>query len=341
QAGAGPGLQAARLQHARREGHGRDADQGGAASVRDRDGGARLPRDPGRQTGRNANPRRHCRLCPRAKGRRHNAALARPARSPADRRLPTGQALAPPQSGRSSIAQYKRNTALLFCSAALLVLPLSETRAQSAPATPSSPSSQRSYVPADFARFAPKTAYDMLRQVPGFTIRTADEERGLGQASENVLINGQRITNKSGGATDELRRVPAGDVERIEIVEAAGLGIAGLAGQVANVIVKAERKASGQFEWAPNWRAHFTKPQWFGGSISYTGKTGPVDFTLSLANDWGRGGFGGPIDIFNAAGVRTELREETFQSEYEHPILKGKFGLDGPGSSVGNLSLAY
>ena len=40
----------------------------------------------------------------------------------------------------------------------------------------------RVYTPADFARFAPKTAYDMLTQVPGFSIRSADQERGLGQA---------------------------------------------------------------------------------------------------------------------------------------------------------------
>src|SRR6266550_2707580 len=58
---------------------------------------------------------------------------------------------------------------------------------------------KRIYAPADFARFAPKTAYDMLVQVPSFTIRTADTTaRGLGQASENVLINGERIANKSG-----------------------------------------------------------------------------------------------------------------------------------------------
>ena len=30
---------------------------------------------------------------------------------------------------------------------------------------------KRVYTPADFARFAPKTAYDMLAQVPSFTIR--------------------------------------------------------------------------------------------------------------------------------------------------------------------------
>src|SRR5213078_1727558 len=105
---------------------------------------------------------------------------------------------------------------------------------------------KRVYAPADFARFAPKTAYDMLAQVPSFTIRSADQERGLGQASENVLINGQRITDKAGGAVDQLKRTSATAVDRIEIVEAASLGIAGLSGQVANVILKSQAKGSGQ-----------------------------------------------------------------------------------------------
>ena len=93
------------------------------------------------------------------------------------------------------------------------------------------------YTPADFTRFSPKTAYDILVQIPSFTIRSADQERGLGQASENVLINGQRIANKQGGATEELRKIPAGNVQRVEIVDAASLGIAGLSGQVANVVL--------------------------------------------------------------------------------------------------------
>ncbi|WP_204260701.1 TonB-dependent receptor plug domain-containing protein, partial [Stenotrophomonas maltophilia] len=83
-----------------------------------------------------------------------------------------------------------------------------------------------------------------------------DQERGLGQASENVLINGERIANKTGGAIAELQRIVAANVERIEIVDASTLGIAGLAGQVANIILKQARKAGGQFEWRPDFRAH-------------------------------------------------------------------------------------
>ena len=199
----------------------------------------------------------------------------------------------------------------------------------------------RVYTLADFARFAPKTAYDMLKQVPGFTIRTADDERGLGQASENVLINGQRIANKSGGAVDQVQRIAASNVERIEIVDAASLGIAGLTGQVANVIVKQGQKSSGQFEYNPNWRAHFAKPEFLAGSVSYNGKTGPLDYTFSVKNDPGRGGLGGPIYIYDRDGVLTEKRREVYHSEYEQANMQAKFGLDGPGSSVGNLTLGY
>src|SRR5256885_8171109 len=149
--------------------------------------------------------------------------------------------------------------------------------AASPPPVAATVGNKRVYAPIDFARFAPKTAYDMLVQVPSFTIRTVDTTvRGLGQASENVLINGERIANKSGGAVDQLKKVPVANVERIEIVDAASLGVAGLSGQVANIILKQATASSGPFDWEPSFRAHFAKPEYLGGSISYSGKTGPV-----------------------------------------------------------------
>jgi outer membrane receptor for ferrienterochelin and colicins len=217
----------------------------------------------------------------------------------------------------------------------------SDSAAAPAPVAKAVTPEKRVYTLADFARFAPKTAYDMLVQVPGFTIQSVDTtNRGLGQASENVLINGQRINNKL-GAVDQLRRIPATSVERIEIVDAASLGIAGLSGQVANVIVKQTGKASGQFEWDGNYRPHFTKPEFFGGSLSYSGKEGPVDYTLSVKNGYGRGGIGGPIWIYDGNHLLTETRDEVFHSEYEEANMQAKFAVDGPGSSIGNLILGY
>src|SRR5438309_3052831 len=230
--------------------------------------------------------------------------------------------------------------ALLWASSTMTVLApvMAQPPATAAPTG----TAKRVYTPADFARFAPKTAYDMLAQVPSFTIRSADtSERGLGQASENVLINGQRIANKSGGAIDQLQRTSAASVDRIEIVEAASLGIPGLSGEVANIILKANQKGSGQFSWNPGFRAHFTKPQYDNASVSYSGKTGPVDYTVSAAALSGRGGLGGPVTITDASHHIIETRDEVYHSEYHEFVFKTKLGLDGPGSSLGNLSLSY
>ncbi|MBA3835944.1 MAG: TonB-dependent receptor plug domain-containing protein [Sphingomonas sp.] len=245
---------------------------------------------------------------------------------------------------------FPRAQAALLSSACLWLVP-AEAWAQAAepavdPAVSPPPvaapvAGKRVFTPADFARFAPKSAYDMLVQVPGFTIRTAVQERGLGQASENVLINSKRIANKSGGAVDQLQRISAGNVERIEIVDAASLGIAGLSGQVANVIIKEEQKSAGQFEYSPHFRAHYAKPSFLAGSVSYTGETGPIDYTLSAKNDPGRGAFGGPIEIFDRDGLLTETRHEVYHGEYEQVNLQAKLGYDGPGSSLGNLTLGY
>ena len=107
----------------------------------------------------------------------------------------------------------------------LAVLCSSAAFAQVAP-PPAAPDGPRTYLPADFAQFAPRTAYDMLTRVPGFSIEVEDvEERGFGEATGNVVINGQRVSGKSNDIVTELSRIPASSVERIEIVDGATLDI--------------------------------------------------------------------------------------------------------------------
>ena len=108
-------------------------------------------------------------------------------------------------------------------------------------AAPASGGSARQvFTPADFVRYAPKNAYDMLNQVPGFSIRDNEQLRGLGQATGNVLFNGERPSTKSDDMVTLLSRIPAGNVERIEIVDGASLDIPGLSGQVANIVYRAD-----------------------------------------------------------------------------------------------------
>lgn len=199
---------------------------------------------------------------------------------------------------------------------------------------------KRVFTPADFARFAPRTAFDMLSQVPGFTIRGEEGgARGLGQASGNVLLNGERLSGKSASPVNALQAIPAANVIRIEIVDAAELDVPGLTGQVANVIYKAADKLSGQWSYRPEFRAHYADPNLTRGDVSVSGKEGPFDYTLSLRNDSGRGAAGGPTIIQRGGTTLFETRDDVFTSNFDQPQLSAQFKIDGPGSSVGNLNL--
>lgn len=220
--------------------------------------------------------------------------------------------------------------------AVLLLACASASLAAQAPPSPGT----RSFAPEDFARFAPRNALDMLRQVPGFVIREAGSGRGLGEASGNVLINGRRLSAKSSDAATELGRIPADTVLRIDIVDGATLDIPGLSGQVAN-IVTAARGVSGQFSWRPEFRAHHADPLLTRFDASLTGRRGPVEYTLSLGNQGFRSAAGGPTRIFAPDGGFVELRDEVWTGNGEQPRIGSRFVYDGPGEDVGNLSLGY
>ena len=198
----------------------------------------------------------------------------------------------------------------------------------------------RTYTPADFARYAPRTALDMLRQVPGFVIREAVVERGLGQATGNVLLNGQRISGKSDDIISQLNRIPAGNVIRLEIVDGASLRIPGLSGQVANIIVRAGG-ISGQYSWRPEFRIHHTDPLFTRFEVSVSGTQGPVEYTLGLENQSSHSGAGGGTIIQDPAGFIIDRRNDVWTGNFEQPRVSGRFVIDGPGSSVGNLNLSY
>ena len=197
----------------------------------------------------------------------------------------------------------------------------------------------RDYVPADFARFAPRNANQMLNQVPGFSIRENNGDRGLGQANTNVLINGQRVSTKN-GIQDELSRYTAESVIRIEIRDASAYEVAGLSGLVANVVVQANRM-SGQFSWRPEFRDHVTKPVVRRGDISVNGALGPLEYTLSAANNAFRGGAGGPTYIYDPALALIEIREERWSNGGDQPKFNAGLALRDWNGMTANLALEW
>ncbi len=199
----------------------------------------------------------------------------------------------------------------------------------------------RVFTPADFARFSPRNALDMLEEVPGFTLREEESQRGLGQASANVLIDGQRITSKSEGVFSTLERIAADRVERIEIVDGATLGIAGLSGQVANVITK-PGEISGQFSYNASFRPRYAKPSFIGGEVSLSGSGENLEWTLAIANGVGRGAAGGgDAFIYDADGNVLEQRDIRMQFIGDFPRASGSVQWTSPGGTVVNANANY
>ena len=200
--------------------------------------------------------------------------------------------------------------------------------------------SARTYTPADFTRFAPRNAFDMLQNVPGFAIDQGDtERRGLGQATGNVLINGERFSGKSTDISTELRRISASNVARIEIVDGATLNISGLSGQVANVIT-VSRGLSGNFVYRPQIRARRTPFRWSNGEISVNGSIGATQYTLSLRNNSYRNGNAGPELVTTPAGLLLDTRAEILSVYGDQPRLSGTIRRNFANGSILNVNLA-
>lgn len=245
----------------------------------------------------------------------------------------------------------KRWTSLIAAAAALSTPALAEeTAAPAGDTSPPAPAeiapaatsmARQVYAPADFARYAPKNAYDMLIQVPSFQIRDNENLRGLGQATGNVLFNGERPSNKADDMYTQLSRIPGGNVERIEIVDGATLDIPGLSGQVANIVYRADA-FSGQFSWKPEFRAHYTDPLFTRADVSVRGRTGVVEYEVALNNDDARrSGAGGPTLIYDGARNITERRKDIWNTHYDTPKLSGRISWDPAGDTVANLGGHY
>lgn len=197
------------------------------------------------------------------------------------------------------------------------------------------------YTPEDFARYAPRTALDMVQQVPGFAIdRENNRARGLGQASGNVLINGERLASKSEGARDQLARMAASDVLRIEIVDGSTLNVPGLSGQVANIVVTNRGGVTGQFDWEPQLAARYSRTRWMDINASVTGKTGRLGWTLAVDQSPFYGGSGGPNIITFGSG-RIEERFSRSQTNGREPRISTRLRYDTPGGAIGNFNAAY
>jgi hypothetical protein len=97
-----------------------------------------------------------------------------------------------------------------------------------------------------FAAASPNTAMDMIDRLPGFSFDGGSGVRGFGGAAGNVLIDGERPTSKTDDLESVLRRIPAGQVERVDLIRGGAPGI-DMQGKtvIANVIRKGGASVTG------------------------------------------------------------------------------------------------
>lgn len=196
-----------------------------------------------------------------------------------------------------------------------------------------------SYPPSFFAGQQVANAAEMLERVPGFLLDTGDPVRGFEGAAGNVLIDSQRPASKSDNLEEILRRIPAGQVDRIDIIRGGAPGI-DMQGKtvIANVVRKAGGGFHGLFAIANNHTAdgrnlHGMRLELGGGDGT---RTWEATARYGYGSDDG-GEFGPRLRIAPDGAIlrRADYKSEadgvqqTLTAAYSQPLLGGRISLNG------------
>ena len=92
-----------------------------------------------------------------------------------------------------------------------------------------------------FDQYQPFSVNDMLARIPGINLARGggDNRRGLGAGGNQVLINGRRVAGKGNEGNAQLSRIPASEVDYIEIIRGTSgdLDVRG-GNQIINVVLQ-------------------------------------------------------------------------------------------------------
>lgn len=208
---------------------------------------------------------------------------------------------------------------------------------QSTAAAPTGPPSRvTTYDAAYFTQYAPRTALDIARRVPGFQLDLGSTQTDLGQVdvrgfagtAGNVVFNGARPTSKAESLEVVLARIPAQRVIRVEVGpgDLYGSDYSGKS-QVLNVVLSAESGIDGNVT-AAGTRRHtgYINTDISGSAII---RRGPSTFNLSAGTGRNKQLEEGTDTLTDrATGDQVEFRRKHNSYFNRDPYLSGSWALE-------------
>jgi hypothetical protein len=172
-----------------------------------------------------------------------------------------------------------------------------------------------------FQRYQPNTALDMVRQVPGFQLDDGIRLRGFSRAAGNILINSRRPSAKQDAVSAILARIPASNVERIDLIRGQSSGI-DLQGQsvIANIIMQDDAAAA--IRWQTSIRRNFNNHK-IGPDIgiSFSDRWKNIDYNAGFSVKLNPRSYKGPENVFDSTGNLTEQRNEDFYRDSKNGAI--------------------
>jgi hypothetical protein len=192
----------------------------------------------------------------------------------------------------------------LFCSIVLsiLIVPLVSASEHDLSETTGVDDEVVEYRADYFDRYRPNTALDIVRQIPGFQLDDGDSTRGFASSVGNLLINGRRPSTKEELISKTLARIPANQVERIELIHGQAEGIDRQGQSVlANVYLRTDIPASGRWQF---WMMYNnTAPFKPGANLSISDRWREIDFNAGIDLERDTSGWYGTERVFDENGV--------------------------------------
>lgn len=223
---------------------------------------------------------------------------------------------------------------LSFLSSSLLFIVLATW------ADESSPEAVVFYDAAFFEQFAPRNAFDMVQRVPSFSLRAVDEERrGFSGAAGNVLIDGKQVSAKSQSLEDILKRIPATQVVRLEVLR--GTQTAGDASGDSLLVNVVRTPSAGGGFWSGGFEYAQQDEPAPHANFAWAGRIGDIEYGVGAQTYALKREMPGARRVIDVTGAPIETKSEASPREFEEYAINGEISRDVFGGRFRATGQAY